>query len=657
MNACLALGRPRRCFLVLLLLLGVLATAPAGAVAANVYYDDQDPRSDQEIQRYASLQQDAETAFNQGRISDAIGLYEQARQASRAVRLPEESQRALHNNLAAAYIRRANYLMTTQKRPSQAALQDFQKAYFLLSYGLPEGLAQDDLIRANLKIAQQDLHIAYQNLGMPLKQAQPHLQQARQLRAQADFERAAVAYGQALQADPKNIEAAHSLGDVFNLLGLFPQSKRYYAKAVALKGNPLKPEDADLLQRLATAEARTGQWEAAIESLNRAVALNPNHTASLRQLEQIWRREITQAPNNARAIANLAAVLQKQKRYNEALDAYKAAEERARQDPTFDLETKIQLRLNQGTLYQAVKDYPRALAVYDSVLKAKPNHVQATQFKAGLYREAGKPSDALLLYEKLLRLQPNSVSVRETLVALASQHEGASDASSNATPDFEKLSVLADRFPDDALLQAAIGEVYHHHNRLEEARMAYERALSLNPKLASTQANVGAVYQAQGRDALAKKAYQQAVLLEPNLGAAKEALASYQQQAQAVQNQALTEAILARALKLHQTGRHAQALVDINQVIKQTPDLPVAYYYQGLILTALKRPGEARAAYEKSIALDSKFRDSYYALGVLLEGQKQQAAAREAYQQFLNLSQDIPEDDYVRYARTRLAVP
>ena len=69
------------------------------------------------------------------------------------------------------------------------------------------------------------------------------------------------------------------------------------------------------------------------------------------------------------------------------------------------------------------------------------------------------------------------------------------------------------------------------------------------------------------------------------------------------------------------------ALAPLRKFIAEQPEVPFAHFQLGYAYTALKRSEEARAEYERTIALDPKMPEAYLNLGILLLDKQEYAAA------------------------------
>src|SRR5260370_23759984 len=70
------------------------------------------------------------------------------------------------------------------------------------------------------------------------------------------------------------------------------------------------------------------------------------------------------------------------------------------------------------------------------------------------------------------------------------------------------------------------------------------------------------------------------------------------------------------------------AIAPLQKVIADQPEFAYAHFQLAYVYTALKKTEEARAEYERTIALDPKMAEAYHNLGLLLLGEDPPAEAR-----------------------------
>ena len=169
--------------------------------------------------------------------------------------------------------------------------------------------------------------------------------------------------------------------------------------------------------------------------------------------------------------------------------------------------------------------------------------------------------------------------------------------------------------------------------RLEEAVVAFEQAIRLDPGSADAYYNLGGALQELGRLEEALDAYKQAIRLRPNdveaynhqggvlmrLGRLEEGLVAVEQAIHLDPN--YSSAYYNRGVVLGLLGRPAEALVTLEQAIhldSNFANFAPAYNRKGLALRELGRPKEALVAFEQAIRLDPNDADTYCCRGIVL---------------------------------------
>jgi tetratricopeptide (TPR) repeat protein len=573
----------------------------------------------QNLQSYADYAIQANAAIEKGDLTTAIQLYEKAWPLA-----TDQTQSVVLNNLAAIYMRRGNFFHEKMHQDAQS-LSDYRKAYYYLDLAWPEGLEKKPLHANNLKIAKDNLKAGYANNGIDVNDAAVHMKLGKELRLQGKFQEALVEYARAAELDTKSTDALKAMGDLSNVLNMPDKSKKYYAKLVATQGNNVKDET---LVNLASAQNKSGQLNDAIQSLNKALEVNPNNTSALAQLETIWRTEIKYTPSSVLGHANLAGVLQKMKRYDEALQQYRAAETFADQDAKVPFETKKLIRLNLGTLFQEMKKYDMAENAYKTILAADKSNQQATYYMARLFKEVGKTEEAIKWYHNLLALDANNADAHVDLLQLIL---GQSDPQKASLA----LKTYGDRFPENAMVQYKVGEELHKLKDFDLALQYYQKAVQLKPDLAAAFANMGAIYQAKGQDEASIQAFKKALALDPNNETVKN-LAKDTEQATGAK-------AFQKGVELQQSGQHQASISEFQKALQTMPNDPNLIAALGIAYQNTGKVNEAIAQYIKAQELDPKNGHFSYYLGTAYHQQNQLEKAKAAYQKAVSLDNTLAE--------------
>ena len=195
------------------------------------------------------------------------------------------------------------------------------------------------------------------------------------------------------------------------------------------------------------------------------------------------------------------------------------------------------------------------------------------------------------------RLPPHIVQV--TLKAMAKERTGR----------HADVSVFIGTLQKPAQQCLAEGNDLYKAKRYEEALVACEQAIRLDPSYVLAYYNKGYVLHELKRYEEALVAYEQAIRLAPNNAG------TYHNKGSVL-----------RDLKWYK-----EALVAFEQAIRLDPNNAAAYHNQGYILHELKRYEEALVAYEQAIRLDLNNAAAYHNQGYVLEKLGRSAAARKFY--------------------------
>lgn len=293
--------------------------------------------------------------------------------------------------LVNAYLARGTHHANVEKNYNKAA-DDYRSALFYLSM-YPNANSVKNSAHAITQVnGNLDKCLEYTKFDLSPKN---RFEKAKLLRADGNFAAAAYEFSQALGDKEYIAESFKQIGDIMKLFGNEPKSAEYYRKAVAVNPN-------DIQLRLAYAKVldSLGSEDLAVEEYNYILTRSVDNKEVLYALERIYKKKLEKNENDADAIANLGAILQKQGKLDEALEHYQKAESI---DPS-----NINTRINVGTLYQQKGDYRTAVVAYDSVLILYPDNVQANLYKAQSLAAQGENKSAQTYFKKVLSLDPGN---------------------------------------------------------------------------------------------------------------------------------------------------------------------------------------------------------------------------------------------------------
>ncbi len=447
-----------------------------------------------------------------------------------------------------------------------------------------------------------------------------------QVRARrGEWPEAQAAHARATELDPNYVDAYEGLGRALDEMGRTEEARAAYDRALALReGAPdQKPDDSVMAQdRLGYAYLNAGQYDRAIAAISEAIRRDPDNADYHRHLGNAyyWQgREAGDGPNPQLA---------------QAIAEYEAARALAPDDSL--------LLTVLGGAYSEAGRQEDALRAYEDAVKAAPCDDDALMLLAGQLDRLGRSAEAEAAFTRLVALNPRqslgwhylatAAFLREDYAASAEAYRRASDiapddptvlyglASSlysledyaGAEAAYRRARSLA---PEDAAVWAGWGDSLAKLGRAAPAIEAYEKAVALDPGKASLWMSLGMLYEREGRAEDALRAYEQAAALQgddPLLHAARgrilQGLGRYAEAASAYEtalsgdagNVSYWESL---SLTYAALDRTEDAMRAADEVLRRNPQSAIGHLVRGSVLEGRGQRDEARAEYERVVAL------------------------------------------------------
>lgn len=293
-------------------------------------------------------------------------------------------------------------------------------------------------------------------------------------------------------------------------------------------------------------------------------------------------------------------------------------------------------------------DITGAAKLYQRIIKANPNNLNAVHFLGVAEAASGNIARAKLLMKRSLEAKPVNADFIENyaavlhragehdeLVALCQQglqfspdslgllHASAAGylALGRFAEAIERLTRLVARHPRHFPGHFMLGSALAKSRQYEAALAAYDRALQLQPQFAEAHLDIGTIHFTNGRLAEALLAYDRALALRGDFA----------------------EASLGRCYALIQLGRHDDALAAADQALTHRPDLTDAWIGRGNALLDLDRLDEADAAYDRALAARPEFAAAWCGKGNILLRTGRQQDAEAAFGRAIATDRDFAE--------------
>lgn len=484
--------------------------------------------------------------------------------------------------LVNAYLARGTYFANKDKNWDSAA-NDFRAALFYLKY-YPQSNQDVQNAVQSIENASGNLDQCFNILKYDTS-AKHRFAVAKELRLQGLFPEAGYEFAQTLSDPSLKAQAYEQIGDIMNILGNDQKCSEYLQQAIALD-----PNNAELRLKSARIFDRLGEDDAAAKDYNFALANGSNDPETLFSLERIYRQKLTQSPNDVNSLIDLGAILQKENKYDEALQYYTQA---SQLDPQ-----NVITRLNVGTLYQQKGSYDAAINAYDSILFLNPDNVQANLYKAQCLAAQGQNDKALESFNKVLSIDPNNKDAKNQIF---------DTLKATKTP----AEIMAYMNQNSLMGKNTVNDMYnyaielHRQKKFDDAIAYYKEVLKVKTDNPEVYLNLAIAYKQKNDIVSAKQILQTAKVKFPNNKQILANLSDLQQEAVAGQ--------FDDASKSYNSGDYQKALASYQSIQPATFDslCGIAASYKGLNNDPL-----AIENYKKALAIKADSDVAYY-IGVL----------------------------------------
>jgi tetratricopeptide (TPR) repeat protein len=319
-------------------------------------------------------------------------------------------------------------------------------------------------------------------------------------------------------------------------------------------------------------------------------------------------------------------------------------------------EYSVEELVTQGNFYLARGDFLLAQRVFQLALEREPDNVEALLGKGRALISQGQLDLGIRDYQRAIEVAPDNMAAYVRL-AQAYRAQYFTDRLTYAERPAQALEVLQraerinNQYADLYNMRGVI--LYSPLQRLEEAKVAFERAIALNSNVAQYHTNLGAVYRSLGQLELALTSFRRALMLKPDDAEARNELGSlyfvlgrcddaiFELQQAVSLNPRLLQANfnLGRALfdcgQVEASAEHFRRAIEIDPV-----SLPPAYTYLARVYLNQGRYAQAVTEAQKGALLPPENAEAFYWLGQAYEARNNSndlAAARQAYQQALEI--------------------
>jgi tetratricopeptide (TPR) repeat protein len=408
----------------------------------------------------------------------------------------------------------------------------------------------------------------------------------------------------------------NSSAEAYYLAGLAASedwSTRQNAIALFQQAVELDPEHLNAWYELAKQQRKAGDYAGALDSCDRILLLNPDHS-------RVW---------DCRA-----AALHDLQRFAEAIDSYERALEGFADLPDVELLNYSDLWANRGSLLahlgrpeDAIASYDEAIALLEAEDDAENDQALGSYYgdKGNILVSLKRYEEAIDTYNKAIFLEAIAQENRFKAYALLGREQELLDAYDQQLSEFPEADNSPNQYgetPD--WIWRRKGDVLMQAERHEEALAAYQKAFELNPDWHDLAVN----------DALGKLNYTEQEIFYLLLENYDRALENYPEKAPLWYRRAL--------LLSTRSDRAEAALESYDRSLAIDPSDVGCWYNRALLLTKLQRLEEAVTSYERALAIDPDNDSCWQNQALLLEQLGRYEEALSSYDNLLDI-----------YARTK----
>lgn len=356
------------------------------------------------------------------------------------------------------------------------------------------------------------------------------------------FGEAKEMFEKALTMDSKDATTLFYLANCYDSLGMLDEAEKYYIKVIELRENFIDAykniciiymklgKEIDAIQMaqkaklidnsdytfdylIGTASVALKLYNQAIDYLERALALNPDHpqiynnlgtayllTGARDKSVECYKKAIKLNPQDSVAYYNIASIYQIQNKHAQASDYFSKAYELDNQENYLislalsELKAgqiqnalkhyktlaclhpeKDSFQYNLATCYELLKDYEHAIAILKTLTARNPKSITMAQKLANLYIEVRELSKAKVLYDSVILKGTPSSEVLYQYAILSTQLYDTG----TAERIFKKVIGMN---PDNAQAHKDLGIIYLNQRLFDYAQDEFNIALELEPE-------------------------------------------------------------------------------------------------------------------------------------------------------------------------------
>ena len=381
---------------------------------------------------------------------------------------------------------------------------------------------------------------------------------------------------------------------------------------------------------MAQLEEKSGQWQQAADSLQKALRCDPDSSFLHRELAMVHMRRgdvnkaldilesyLKRHPQDAEGWVLVGRLRQRSGNRDAARSAYERA---LGLDPQ---QKDIYLLL--GRLYDQDGNHPAALAIFEQYVRHFPDVFIGHFLLAGTYEALGRFAEAVAAYEKAVALAADKEEPRYELIRLYENMGRLDDAAA-------QYRTLLEANPHNARAGLALALWHHHRGAEEQAERLIERFARRSQQDAAVVHTLVRIYLGEESDPEAARYLLDGMcrvlpesgdlnylsgIVYDRLERFDQALVHFQRVG--TDSRFYGDAVLHAGYLFQKDGHTAQAIPFLREAIRQRPENPEFYLFLGTFYEELENFPEAEQALRQGIDIAPENARLYFRLGVVYD--------------------------------------
>ncbi|MCB1196371.1 tetratricopeptide repeat protein, partial [bacterium] len=371
-------------------------------------------------------------------------------------------------------------------------------------------------------------------------------------------------YKKVLDVNPR-FRPAYDLGLVYTEQGKVEESIEIYKQALKLN-----PNLSDMLLYLSIAQQQNEEFDDAIDSLNKLIALQPQNNSLYFMKVNIYaaKGDFEKAQQALDELATINDELRNA--YLEVLSYCKNNSFKGK---------KFTLLLNQMKIFRVRGWRDQALKLAQDASELYPDNILPLMFMADLYSSIPDYENAHKVFKQIIAVKPNSffgITRLSRLYAAQQKYELS----------IETLNQAIEYYPQDGYLYLDLGVLHETAGQSEQAMKAYEKAVEVTPDSSRALNNLAWLYSENNINPDKAEEYaKRAAVIEPQNGAIADTYGWI----------------------LFNQGKYEEAKIELERASKFLPSNPTVAFHLGKAYYQLSDMENARIILEKSLSISQDF--------------------------------------------------